>query len=170
MARFGNVAEINEPSESKVFLSDWKKKLERPLSSKKVLFVGVGNPLRGDDGVGVFLAELLKPYFPVFIAGERPENLLSYELQGIETVIFRDACSFRGRRGDVRLLSIEETENHFLYSHRVPLHLIASLLKGLKVYILGIEPDEFVPGTGLSNKVKKSAYLVRDIIKSYLGR
>lgn len=88
MARFGNVAEINEPSESKVFLSDWKKKLERPLSSKKVLFVGVGNPLRGDDGVSVF------------IAGERPGNLLSYELQGIETVIFLDACSFRGRRGD----------------------------------------------------------------------
>lgn len=117
--------------------------------------------------MGIFLAELLKPYFPVFIAGESPEDLLSYELQGVKTVIFLDACSFKGKPGDIRLLSMKETENHFLYSHRVPLHLVASLLKDLKIYILGIEPVEFVPGAELSNKVKKSAYLIRDFVKAH---
>ena len=170
VAGLKDVTEVTDPWRNWGFLIGWEEKLKSLLCSKKVLFVGVGSTIRGDDGVGVFLAGLLKPYFPVFIAGERPENLLSRELRGVETVIFLDACSFGGKTGDIKLLKTEETENRFLYSHRVPLHLIASLLEGTEVYILGIEPCELMPGAGLSQRVKKSAYLVRDFIKSHCER
>ncbi len=143
----------------------WQDTLKMLVSERKVLFVGVGNSMMGDDGVGVFLAKLLSSYVPVCDVGERPEDVLSWDLGDIDTVIFMDACAFGGKPGDVILLKAEDTKERFLYSHRVPISIVASLLEGVEVYVLGVEPQSISPGEGLSCAVETAAFAVKDLVR-----
>jgi len=133
----------------------------------KVLILGVGNRLKGDDGVGCRVVDLLNT-LPAFKkkgtleieaidAGTVPENYIGLIVdKKPERVLIVDACLFEGKPGTFRLFDRARLENLRLpnfSTHTPPLSLIAQLIfetTGAEVYLLGIQPHRRNFGEGLS--------------------
>lgn len=78
--------------------------LERSLKKdESLVFVGMGNPLRGDDGIGVMIATKLSETLrhkrvKILVVGERVD-LLPSKLEGLKPamLLFFDAADFGGK-------------------------------------------------------------------------
>jgi hydrogenase 3 maturation protease len=113
----------------------------------KVILLGIGNPLRGDDGFGDALVKELegKISLKVLEAGSTPENFLSTIIkEKPNTVLFIDAVDFGGNVAEMRLWNLKEikTKNLF-FTHNSSLNLIFSFLKEntqANFYLLAIQP------------------------------
>ena len=69
--------------------------LQKKIDGKKVLLLGVGNRLRGDDGVGSYLVKRLqkKMKIPLIDASDVPENYIGpIENSGANLVLVVDAA------------------------------------------------------------------------------
>ena len=112
------------------------------------LLITVGNTLRGDDGVGPYIARNVpspKEHIIILDAGERPESIVNRaaELRPARTIII-DAADFGGKPGEVRLLSEDDIPQSSLSTHAFPLGVIARLLAmdaGSEILFLGIQPE-----------------------------
>lgn len=131
------------------------------------VIICVGNPERGDDGVGSHIVRLLqeKNLTGVVIIDARtvPENYLGPVIQARpERVLFVDACRFSGEPGEFRLFDRSEfdrLEVTGFSTHTTPLNLIAELLfaeTGAEVYLLGINPSDTTTGTELSPAIQEA--------------
>lgn len=149
-------------------------KLKELLQKEKVALLGVGNPLRGDDAVGSWIAEELKGKvkLPVFVGEDVPENYL-YEIiaAGVNCLLLIDAVDFGGEAGEVRLIDTEELTPRFISTHGISLNIMASLLKGngCDVMLLGIQPKEMAFAREMSEEVKRSAEEIISLFRSWLG-
>jgi len=106
---------------------DLSKALAQPL-----VIVGVGNPMRGDDGFGPALAERLKTQginATVVNAEITPENYLGYiaSLQPA-LVLVADAVDFGGRPGELRLIEPRDIVHTGASTHAASLALIEKFL------------------------------------------
>ncbi|MDQ7821458.1 MAG: hydrogenase maturation protease [Candidatus Eremiobacteraeota bacterium] len=136
----------------------------RPDPSHPVTIITVGNSLRGDDGVGPYIASRLPPLgegFFVLDAGQQPERIF-YEAAGrpAPRAVILDAADFGGHAGEMRLFSIEEIPATTLSTHTFPLPVLASLLQkdcGSAVIFLGIQAVTFTMGEGLTVEVQRAA-------------
>ncbi|MEM3555426.1 MAG: hydrogenase 3 maturation endopeptidase HyCI [Candidatus Micrarchaeia archaeon] len=123
----------------------------------RVVFIGVGNELRGDDGVGVYIARKLRKK-NVINAGVAPENFIGKikRMQPERIVIF-DALDFGGKPGEVRVVDARKTEGIKISTHSLPLSFFCKLFDGVEVYLVGIQPKEREFGASLSKEVVRSA-------------
>jgi len=148
-------------------------KLERLFSGcKRIAIVGVGNRLRGDDGVGSLVVEELSKYdlgdgVLALDCGLTPENYIGPLLRfKPECVIFVDATEMGEKPGTVKVLDMSNVRGLPISTHKVPLTLLAKFLRGnlngVRLALIGIQPSlnklDFKPG--LSLEVKKSVDLV----------
>ncbi len=127
----------------------------------KVVILGVGNPLKGDDGAGSILAARLKgkSSFSVFDAGVSPENYLDKIIkESPEAVIIVDAVDFQGKAGEIRLFPEVEIKTVNLFAtHNLSLKLIVDYLKNnldSDIYLVGIQPKTISMNMVLSEPVK----------------
>lgn len=132
--------------------------------SESLLIITVGNDMRGDDGVGPYIAENLSPPgrdFFLIDAGGRPENILDSAVDtGARDVIIIDAADFGGAPGEARLFSAEAIPETTLSTHTFPLPVIARLIEkdmGSRVRFLGIQATTFKYGAPLAQAVKETA-------------
>jgi hydrogenase maturation protease len=128
------------------------------MFKKPVLIIGLGNPLRSDDGIGPHACELIDrlqwPGVATMAAHQLfPETVM--EMEGYATVIIMDAMA----EGEaVRLEKVEpSTGRSISISHHVSpnvLSTLQSLITGKKsdIYICGIPGGEFGHGERLSPK------------------
>jgi hydrogenase 3 maturation protease len=115
--------------------------------SKQVVFT-VGNSLRGDDGAGPLLAELLKaepaPDWVVIDGGSAPENLVhAVRAELPQRVLLLDTAQMQLEPGAVRRIDEADIARQFLFNtHVIPLDmLIASLRETVPhVTFVGIQP------------------------------
>ena len=87
------------------------KDLQQRIQGKKVLILGIGNRLRGDDALGSLLAEGLvgKVNVPVIDASDVPENYLGpIESSGADLVIVLDGADLGATPGDLSLIEMEQ--------------------------------------------------------------
>ena len=142
----------------------------------KVVIACIGNELRGDDGVGPFIAGLLKPTDRVKIVncGETPENFLGV-IVGYKPgkVLVIDAAEFRGEPGEVKVVSKEEIAGGGLSTHDAILTLFTNFIEeqtGAKTFFLAIQPERSEVGDRISARVEKVARgvaaAINDIISS----
>jgi hydrogenase 3 maturation protease len=113
------------------------------LLSKKFLFIGVGNPERGDDGIGTIVVSKLETEHKLD-CGPVPENYTG-KIRRInpEVIIMVDAVDFGGNPGDVALTEAENAEGATLSTHSMPMSIFCKMVPESKVYILGIQPKSF---------------------------
>ena len=141
----------------------------------KVVFLGVGNILREDDGVGCVFAERLNKALPnnfnqilVLNGGEAPENYLEVVVNAKADKIFIvDAVDFGGEPGDIKLFEKAQPQYGFS-THGLSLGFVLDYLKEntkAKVYIVGIQPEKVGWGEGLSYRVEKA---VKDLVEDLL--
>jgi hydrogenase 3 maturation protease len=123
-------------------------------SNTKIVFVGIGSELRGDDAVGVVIvnrpAELAKAAechcFLFINGGSAPENILG-EIRTFqpEIVVFIDAAVLGGTPGTVKLIdtSREKITGISFCTHTLPLAIVADYLRqavSCEIFVIGIEP------------------------------
>ena len=145
---------------------------------QKVAFVGIGNEFRGDDAVGVYVVQKLKPL------AEGRDDLMVYESASIpesctgpikrydpDLVIMIDAALMEEAPGTINWLDPLKIEGLAFSTHAFPLRMLAKYLideTGCDVRFIGVEPDELDFDTPMTAPVQAAAdQLVADLTKAY---
>ena len=134
--------------------------LEDLLKGKKIAVVGVGNRLRGDDGVGSIIAEQLQSLVSerllVIDAETVPENYLGVLLDAKpDIVLFVDAVDFGGEVGEWALVPLSVLADKIPSTHTVSLKLLGQILEsnGIESWLLAVQPSQIGFGMDLSEPV-----------------
>jgi hydrogenase maturation protease len=146
-----------------------------------VAVIGIGNPLLGDDGVGVEVVRemeglVLPEYVRLYDGGVGGFSLIGL-VDGHREVIFVDAVDMGIESGGVRQLDMEQLKflkPRLRYSlHEISLQECLPFLQlednPPKVTIIGIQPKRIGPGIGISPEVRASIPAVIKIIQDRLG-
>jgi len=149
-------------------VEDWTSRLEVLYGSREAMpfhLVGVGNPIKKDDSVGLVIISRLRKIF-----GSKPSKLvriyspLAPELLFSKisfksgSLIIFDAVEHNRAPGSIIFANIADTRFGFFATHNVPLKLIPSLSGRMpNIFLVGIQPKDVDFGEGLSAVVLNSA-------------
>jgi len=136
--------------------------------------VGVGNPLRRDDGVGPWIVQAVRRAvtgrrLSVVDAQSVPENFVpAIARADCLNVVFVDAVTAEGPPGTVvfgPLADFGEVES--FSTHKLALSLSGKYLEaaGKKAFLLGIVPADIGFGEGMTPEVERAAISLRDLIR-----
>lgn len=156
-------------------MADLRDSLRMHLKGR-VCLVGIGNPHRGDDGLGVRLAEALRflGHPDVILAAQAPERFMNRLARGgYEAVLFLDAVDMGASPGSVALLTCREVESRYpqVSTHKISLGTLARLIEAggpTRVCLLGVQPESVRPATGLSPTVETTLAILRDLLTEVL--
>ncbi|MFQ3675398.1 MAG: hydrogenase maturation protease [Endomicrobiia bacterium] len=156
-----------------VTITNFLKKINNP---KKTVFIGLGNVLKNDDGVGVYIIEKLitkcgrelNNGVKLFNVGVSLENYLNkIVLLMLEKIIFFDALSSKqDLKEKVKIISKQEIQNYTFSTHNVSLTTIIEYLQlHIKenipeIYVVGIKGYNFDFGENITEEVKNTADIV----------
>lgn len=143
----------------------------------RVGLVGIGNPDRGDDAVGLRLAEAVRDlgYAGVILAERTPERWTACLARGaFQTVLFLDAVEMGAAPGDVILLDGAEIAARYpqVSTHKVSLGTIARLIEAdgpTRVFLLGVQPLSVAHGADPSAPVRATLDMLRDLLVEMLA-
>ncbi len=135
--------------------------LQLLLKDKKqtILFVGIGNVLRTDDGVGVYISQRIieQNHIKVLTVEVSVENYIQkINSYYADHIILIDGVNFYKEPGYYNLLPVCELLDLTTNTHNISLSNISEFLSG-NIQILGIQPETLEFGEGLTAPVKKSA-------------
>jgi hydrogenase 3 maturation protease len=134
--------------------------LRQRIQNKKILILGIGNRLRGDDAVGSLLAEQLmqKVNIPIIDASDVPENYLGpIEASGADFVIVLDAADLGANPGDLSLIEMDRLKEISLSTHTANLALLFKAIPEASrpdAVLIAIQPGQTGAGLGLSRSVE----------------
>ncbi len=135
------------------------KTLLNDLKGKKIVFVGVGNVLKQDDGVGVYITQNIEQTEKIqaLTVEVSIENYIG-KINSLQpdSLILVDAMDFSREPGYVNLLPIEKITGYTTNTHNITLDKVSELFNS-QVYILGIQPKTISFGEGFSRELKDSA-------------
>ena len=138
---------------------------------KKICVIGLGNPLRKDDGIGIVLLKKLiqnKKTLPKqleFIDGGTGGMNLLHILPQYDTVIIIDAVQLNAAPGSYSFFSADEIKvdkkKDLFSTHADQLPQVIQLSRQLKelpkqLYIFGVQPKDTTYGTDLSQVIQKN--------------
>ena len=136
-----------------------------PYFHEKIVFVGLGNELRGDDAAGLLFLERLKvkPEFcksHLIKAGTNPENHLQKILDsGAEVVVFIDAARSGVKPGTIGWIDPEKVNSVNISTHAFSIKMVEEFLEKyhpFKFMYLGIEPLTTKLGENVSLEILKN--------------
>jgi hydrogenase 3 maturation protease len=142
---------------------------------KKLVILGIGNDMKGDDALGTFIARNLKNYGPKIISidgGIVPENFTgTIKKETPSHILLIDAVDMKKVPGSVRMVLKEEISNYSISTHSMPISFLINYLEmgtGAKIALIGIQPQSMELGHEMTIEVKKSAINVLNILKSII--
>jgi len=143
----------------------------------KVVIVGIGNTLRGDDGAGPELIKQLKnsklstlsSKLSLIDVGEVPENYLGKIAEHKpDTIILVDAVDFGSPPGSVRIIEQDTLKEESFSTHNASIKLTMKYLRTKTkslVFLLGIQPMKNLQiGSGLSEPVKQAIRRIEEFL------
>ncbi len=147
--------------------------------SRRIVFCGIGNSMRGDDAFGVIVAERLGRRIGshrdvlVIDCGETPELFLDKIVDfKPDIVVFVDAVDFGGSIGDIVLVDPKSTLGDSVSTHNLPLKLLVEYLEGrlgsVEVFLIGIQPSVTGFLSKPSKKIVERAVWLSDYLFSLL--
>jgi hydrogenase 3 maturation protease len=132
------------------------------------LFVGVGNVLKSDDGIGVYIAERIRGSDKIrsLVTGVSIENYIG-KINSIphDTLILVDALDFRKKPGYYGILLPDEIMDYIPATHNISISKLQDFFSS-PVLILGIQPQTVAFGEKISDRVQKQADAILKIINS----
>ncbi|MDP8204754.1 MAG: hydrogenase maturation protease [Candidatus Tenebribacter mawsonii] len=143
-------------------------KLLRLLKIKKILFVGIGNALKSDDGIGIYICKNIKKTNKIntLIVESGIEKFVG-KINSIdpEILILVDCTDFSKEPGFIDFLPIEKVQDFTVNTHTISVKRISEFFK-MKTYLLGVQPENVKFGEIISICVLNSAeILLRKINK-----
>lgn len=143
----------------------------------KVAVCGIGNRIRGDDGVGPEVVSALVPEVGdkgvlLLDCDSNPENMLG-ELQEFspEKVIMIDAVDMGERPGSVGVIDIHSVRKQAMSTHKLPLSMFIDYLRSkmsFKLVFIGVQPKETGLDKGMSKEVRAAIPLAKELVKKHL--
>jgi hydrogenase maturation protease len=161
---------------------EWASEFNHRLCSanekRPMTLVGVGNPIKSDDSVGLYIARKLRkacgarPRDYVWISPQSSslEHALSKIANGKQrTVIIFDAVESNLAPGSIIFAGIGQTKYGFFATHDLPLRLVPSIAyNSSNIFVVGVQPSSYEVGEDLSKVVKESADKVVETISKLL--
>ena len=129
----------------------------------KVVVIGIGNELNGDDGFGVYVAGQLGTFGKAISiqAHTVPENFINKIASEKPThVIFIDAAILDAEPGTLQVILPDDLARMLTMTHRIPLSKLVERLRGLhecEIFIIGLQPESMEVGAELSDAAKLAA-------------
>jgi hydrogenase 3 maturation protease len=145
--------------------------LDKLLSQKdrKILFVGIGNLLKSDDGVGVYISSNLKSSSSVSVLTVEVslENYIG-KINSLnpDILVLIDCVEMNSTPGTHKLMSINKIQDLTFNTHNISLKRFQDFFK-MPVFLLGIQPEKIKFGENISYLVKEEADKIINIINSY---
>jgi len=123
--------------------------------------LGIGNPLRRDDGVGLWVAERMRGTgWEVVPAGQGVENALGIVRRlSPDLLVVVDAAEMRLPPGSFRRLPLAEGTRMLGSTHALPLPFLLSTVRDRvgEIVLIGIQPADRSLGEGLTPAVERGA-------------
>ncbi len=163
-------------SDNRSGLHDLKVEINNRIKGR-VTIAGIGNIIRGDDGLGPKLIELLKARnvnAGLFDCGTAPENYIFPMLKSLcDTLILVDAADMALEPGMARVLDVDDIMNISFSTHSPSPRLFIDLLKmgkeDLNIFIISVQPKNTSLGIPLSEEVLKGLEALTGIISETLA-
>lgn len=136
----------------------------------KVVILGVGNTLKGDDAAGPLVCECLSGRVParVIDAGVTPENYIGSILEAApDVLLIVDAVDFGGSPGQIRICTPDQVRRFAFSTHALSLHSLVDVIrreKKLEVYLIGIQAGRTRLGDCLSPAMREAVETVVDTL------
>ena len=134
-------------------------KLKRILQTKTTLFVGIGNALKSDDAIGIYICKNIKQTIKIktLIVESGIEKFVG-KINSInpEILILVDCTDFNKEPGFIDFLPIEQIQDFTVNTHTISVKRISEFFE-MKTYILGIQPKNVKFGEEFSESVLNSA-------------
>jgi hydrogenase maturation protease len=131
-------------------------------NSGKIIFIGLGNRIRGDDWAGILFLRKLKTseHFidSLFIeAGICPENYITSILEfNPRVIVFIDAAYCSCIPGEINIIDPAVIDQSGISTHTYSVRLIEKYIRcqgNVKFFYLGITPLHTNTGRGISSTV-----------------
>jgi hydrogenase 3 maturation protease len=145
----------------------------------KVVVMGIGNPTRGDDAAGSYLAQGIHPAPGVSVidAQDVPENYLGEVMQfRPDAVVLIDAVEMGFAPGSVAILDMKQIAGSLPCTHRVPISLLADYMERetrARISLMAIQPRKTTflgtMSTEVAESVEAVAGLVNEVLEARRG-
>lgn len=148
--------------------------LRKRLNGKRTVVLGIGNPLRGDDGVGSQLALRLQGKVNALVvdAGEVPENYLGPIVAARpEAVVIVDAAELGAAPGTIAIIEADALDGASLSTHNASLSLFVKVLCAEiqpDVFLLGVQPASSAFGAAMSQPVERALGILEELLRNSL--
>ena len=136
----------------------------------KIVIVGIGNILRGDDGLGPLLIQRLEGRIKAVCidAGTAPESYTGKILkENPDTILLIDAVHLDSAPGEYAVLNKNEILQSGLSTHDMSPKLFIEYLEeqsAAKIYMLGVQPKNLAFGDEISDNVRRSLDEIEKLI------
>jgi hydrogenase 3 maturation protease len=125
---------------------------------KKILFAGIGNLLKMDDGVGVYISRKIinRGSLSSLTVEVSIENYIG-KINSLnpDILVLIDCVEMKSAVGTFKLLSLNEIQDLTFNTHNISLRRLTDFFR-MPVFILGIQPEKIDFGEDIS-------YLVRNV-------
>jgi hydrogenase maturation protease len=133
--------------------------LDNLLSQKgeKILFVGIGNLLKMDDGIGVYISRHIRntEIITSLTVETSIENYIGkINILNPDILVLIDCVDLRSAPGTFKLLDISQINDLTFNTHNISLKRLSDFFL-MPVYILGIQPEKIDFGENMSYLVKE---------------
>ena len=142
----------------------------------KIIFLCIGNEMRGDDGLGPLMArnltKLLKNQSELLVINAEtvPENYSGLiRKENPSHIIFIDAVEMKMNPGSIKLVKCEEIAEYNISTHAMPLSFIIKYLESFtdaKMLLIGIQPKNMEMSNPISKEVKSGVEELTRIINN----
>jgi hydrogenase maturation protease len=141
---------------------------------KQICIIGIGNPMRADDGVGAFVCEILgekKIDGLTCIIKHQLDFGITEELISFDEVIFIDASI------ETTSISLQELKGEDncspSFSHHLQASMVAKLAKELfdthtRFYICSVGSNRFGMGAAISAKARHNAHAAVSLLTDWI--
>jgi len=134
------------------------------------ILMGVGNILRGDDGIGSIIAKSFNDNDWLSLdCGVVPENFTSIIKKNKPALlVILDVVEMDLNPGELRIISPEKISELHLTTHSMPLSFLINYLSGYvgNIIFLGIQPENINFSNSVSLEVSNSAKTIVKILKN----
>lgn len=136
--------------------------------SKNTVIMGIGNPDRGDDAVGIFVSEELKKKGArrIFSCYEVPENYITKVCDmDPDTVVFIDAVNMNSEPGAIVIMDPADVSRG-ITTHNAGLDILADFIRNscdAEIYLVAVQPAG-LEGKQLTPRIRSAGEKIIDVL------
>jgi hydrogenase 3 maturation protease len=138
------------------------------LKDRRILFVGIGNVLKSDDGAGVFISNNIRNRGNIssLTVEVSIENYIG-KINSLDPdiLVLIDCVELGSSPGTYKLLKLSQIQDLTFNTHNISLRRLSEFFK-MPVFILAIQPEKLEFGENISYLVKNIADKIINLINS----